>query len=159
MLTLERLVEVLKYDPATGTFVRISGPCAGKVAGTVQKNGYIRIRVDGKLYYGHRLAWLYMTGEWPNDEIDHVDMDRANNSFANLREASGSENKHNRRKYRNNTSGFKGVSWDKHNGRWLAYIGLNYKKRSIGLFKTPEEAAKAYHEAARKLHGDFARVK
>lgn len=158
MLTFRRLVEVLDYDSDTGVFVwKIGHKMKGKVAGSVRPDGYIQIRVDGKLYLAHRLAWKYENGEFPTGEIDHADRDRSNNSFANLRKATSSQNKHNQGKGQKNTSGFKGVSFFKRTGRWRAQIKLNNRNYTIGYFKTPEEASEAYRKAADRLHRDYAR--
>src|SRR5690606_33021363 len=87
-LTRERLAEVLDYDPTTGIFLwkkpTGSRAVAGSVAGTVNLSGYIQIQIDGTIYYAHRLAWLWMTGSWPNNEIDHSEMNPADNRWSNL---------------------------------------------------------------------------
>lgn len=94
----EALKLLLTYNPETGEFTRLKGTGKGAAAGTVTKgcidksNGYRRICVQGKQRYAHRVAWLYMTGQWPKDQIDHKNMDRSDNRFGNLRQANNSEN-------------------------------------------------------------------
>lgn len=158
MITPERLREVLYYDPETGTFtwkVSYANGCKpGKVAGRIHK-GYRQICVDRRLYFAHRLAWLYQTGEWPKNQIDHINGVSSDNRFVNLREATNPQNQRNRPQLHRNTSGFKGVTRLR-SGRWQAQIGANRKKNYLGCFSTPEEAYAAYCDAAEKLHGEFA---
>ena len=159
-LTAQRVREVLHYDPETGVFtwrVRMSNAIhADTTAGaieTVQK--YRAIGLDGYSYKAHRLAWLHMTGEWPPHEIDHINGDRADNRWANLRSATKSENQQNMREGRSNgTSGFLGVSKRKHKTAvpWLAQIRINGRGYNLGQYATPEEAHSAYLEAKRKMH-------
>ena len=99
-----------------------------------------------------------MTGEWPKDQIDHINGIRTDNRFTNLREATTAENTRNGLISKNNTSGFKGVCFHKDTGRWQAKIFINGKGRHLGLFDTAEAAANAYDAAAAKLHGEFART-
>ena len=155
MLTQVRLRELLSYDPATGVFVRLvrsRGCRVGDVAGCRNKNGYVRITVDRKLYFAHRLAWLYVHGAWPVDGIDHINRDPSDNRLANLREATTAENLQNQRIPKNNTSGFIGVSWHHPAKKWQAYIKLNGKNRYLGHFTDPAEAYAAYREAKARLH-------
>ena len=164
-IKLERLREVLRYDSDNGEFwwrvkpskyahrVDISNP-----AGFVKPDGYRQIKIDGVTYREHRLAWLYVHGEWPAEQIDHIDLDRSNNRIDNLREATHSENMCNSSLYANNKSGFKGVYWNKKLRRWMARIGVSGKLIYIGLFDCPSVAHDAYCEAAKKYHGEFART-
>jgi hypothetical protein len=161
MVTAGRLREVLSYDPETGVFVwreRLSTRTrVGDVAGCPCKtNGYVLIRIDGRGYYAHRLAWLYMHGSFPPDEIDHRDGDRANNKLDNLRACSHAQNQKNRPRQRNK-SGFKGVRLERRTGKWFAAIASNGKQTHLGTYHTPEAAHAAYCAAAANLHGDFAR--
>ena len=160
-LTFERLREVLRYEPETGRFFWIEKPSesarctVGDEAGCLEASGYIRIWIDGKRYVAQRLAWLYMTGEWPSHLVDHEDLDRANNSWTNLRAASNSENKANGRTYKKRKDLPKGVYTRR--GKFGAQIVHNYKHYSLGsAFDTPEEAHAAYLRKAEELHGDFA---
>ena len=159
-LTAERLRELLRYDPETGSFVRLvtrGGSRSGATVGCLNALGYSVIMVDYRLYTAHRLAWLYMTGEWPPHEIDHADMDRANNRWSNLRSATKSENMSNIGIPASNTSGLKGVV--KSGNRWVAQIKKNKKLHYLGSHGSPEEASRAYLAAAAELHGEFAREK
>jgi HNH endonuclease/AP2 domain len=160
-LTVERLKEVLHYDPETGVFTWVVKPSkrirAGSVAGSL-KEGYQRITIAGVDYRGHRLAWLYMTGEWPALEIDHRDTNKSNNRWDNLRLATRAQNAANVKSFKHNTSGIKGVSFDTHKQRWRACINRKGKKSHVGWFTRKEDAAAAYAAAAREHHGDFARV-
>jgi hypothetical protein len=153
-MTPERLHELLNYDADTGlfTWAKPRRKCsAGAKAGCIAKNGYMVIRLDDTLYLAHRLAWLYQKGVWPTEQIDHINGDRSDNRFNNLREVSNAENAQNNRKPKpSNKSGFLGVR--KENSKWLAEIKINYKPIRIGLFNTPEAAHKAYVMAKRKLH-------
>jgi hypothetical protein len=158
-LTAARLRELLLYDPTTGIFhwrVSRKGTRRDGLAGGVSAHGYVKIGVDRTgQQYAHRLAWLYMVGEWPTGEIDHINGDRADNRWANLREVTPRENKQNKRKpQRNNKSGFLGVSISSNcPSRWIAQIKLpNGKNKSIGMFKTPEEAHEAYLRVKRAIH-------
>ena len=155
MLTQERLKEVLHYDPETGIFVWRVSPtnCVrlGSAAGTHNK-GYIQIRVDGTIYHAHRLSWLYMTGRFPKDQIDHINRVRDDNRFINLREASSGQNAQNTAKRQNNKSGFLGVSWNKECSKWLVHITENYKTISVGYFADKNDAYAAYLTAKKKLH-------
>jgi hypothetical protein len=159
-LTADRLRAVVSYDPETGIFRRLTGPRQGKaIAGIDISTGYVRFWVDGGMYRANRLAWLYMTGQWPTEQIDHRNTVRADNRWANLREASRSQNKTNCHAYANNTSGIKGVSPSgRANKPWAAAISKDGVTRRIGRFVTKAEAARAYAEAASRLHGEFARV-
>lgn len=155
MLTAERLREVLSYDPDTGlltwrqTLSRRA--VAGKVAGSLDNNGYVVVRIDRRIYKAHRLAWFLTTGAWPKTTIDHVNGAPADNRWENLREATYSQNNANRGLTARNKSGFKGVSWHSQNNKWVAHIRNKY----IGSFDSPETAHEAYCEAARAEFGGF----
>lgn len=149
MISAERLREILLYEVNTGVFIR-----DGQVAGTINKQGYRQIRVDGRIYLAHRLAWLHFYGEWPKAEIDHVNGDRTDNRMVNLRLATSSQNKANAAIRRDNTSGVKGVSYRKDTGKWTAYIN---RKIKLGCYSTLEEATKVRRAAEASLHGQFAR--
>lgn len=161
-LTAARLRELLAYDPESGYFTRRSASStakAGERAGYTHKGtGYVIICVDGARFVGQRLAWLYITGAWPLHEIDHKDLDRSNNKWGNLREATHQQNCANLPRPKNNKSGFKGVYWLVANSKWRAHIRHNGKLRHLGLFDTPEAAHQAYYAAAIGLYGEFARA-
>jgi len=114
------------------------------------------ITVLGTKHLAHRLAWLYMTGSWPNSDIDHEDRDRSNNAWRNLRLATKQQNARNRTITSNNTSGVKGVSWDKEKQRFQARLGCSGKNIHVGYFSTLAEAATARHAAATEAYGEFA---
>lgn len=159
--TAERVRELLHYDPLSGLFTRLvsrANAHVGDVAGTDSGRGYLRIRVDGKKYVAHRLAWFYMTGEWPAEQIDHINGCPSDNRWSNLREATRHQNSINTRKRQDNTSGFKGVHWHKSGKKWQAYIKLNGKKYHLGYFDTPEAASAMYEGAAAILFGNFKRA-
>jgi len=161
-LTLERLKSVLSYDSQTGIFVwRVQlgwKGRAGSPAGTRHARGYTHIMVDQKLHLAHRLAWFYVTGNWPKDKIDHIDCDRANNRFDNLREATASQNSQNSKKREGKASKLKGVSWHVRNRKWESRIKRDGKQIRLGLYGTEEEAHAAYCKAASELFGSYARV-
>lgn len=154
MLTQAYLKEILSYDPETGIFIRLhsKGPTkSGDIAGSKCSEGYLRTWVSGKSYKCHRLAWLYMTGEWPDAEIDHIDGNRTNNAFSNLRDVSKSRNLWNMKKpHVGNKAGFLGVHVKK--GRYIAQIQVNNVSKHIGSFDTAEQAHEAYLAVKRKLH-------
>ena len=168
-LTIEYLRSVLDYDPETGIFIwkvnTSRKPMAGKVAGSVGKWGYRTIGicnsggVERCKVKAHRLAWFYVTGEWPDGDIDHKNLRRDDNRFENLRPATRPQNNINAVIHSNNSSGFKGVGWHKQIGRWRAYLTVNKRQRSLGLFDTKEEAAAARDRAELAAYGEFSRVK
>jgi hypothetical protein len=159
IITAERLRELLHYDPWTGVFtwrVRTSNYVkVGDVAGCVSVDGYISIKIDGYSYRAHRLAWLYMTGRWPADGIDHINMDRVDNRIANLREATKSQNRMNSYLSANSSSGFKGVTWDKRECKWRAVLVIGRKQKHLGYFASPERAFIEYCFAGWRHFGDF----
>lgn len=152
-LTAARLRELLHYDTETGVFTHIATKrqrvIAGNVAGSTAQNGYRKHRIDGGTYSGHRLAWLYVHGEWPKRWIDHINGDRSDNRIANLRDVSALVNRQNMR-VATGAVGLLGVS--RHHRQYRAEIGHNYKNIVLGTFDTPEEAHAAYVQAKRRLH-------
>jgi len=159
-LTQSKLREVLSYDPETGVFLWLVAPNrrfrVGTRAGGIYRVGYRYINLFRRAYLEHRLVWLYVHGEWPVSDIDHINRDPLDNRLANLRVATRSENNANTGLRRNNTSGFKGVSFHKKAGRWQARMTVNGRGRSLGLYATPEAAHAAYAAAAQTVHGEFA---
>jgi hypothetical protein len=147
----------LNYDPVTGVFTWAISTCnrvrVGARAGTLQKTGYRIIRIDGKNYMAHRIAWWFVHGNWPADQIDHINGIKDDNRIANLREATNAENAQNMGKSRRNTSGYIGVSWNKHAGKFVSQIMINGKVKYLGLFPDKEEAHQAYLDAKVKYHG------
>jgi hypothetical protein len=165
-VSVERLRELLTYNPETGVFVwRVKkqgaagiGLAAGCVKECTPGHPYRYIHIDGRLYRAHRLAWFYTHESWPIHVIDHIDGDGTNNRISNLREATPSENGANRGMQANNTSGFKGVSFDICSRRWRALITVNGRARFLGHFDDPASAHAAYAKAAEQHHGKFARA-
>jgi len=162
-LTQARLKELLHYDPETGIFtrlVRCSQMPAGSIAGSSDGRGYLQIKIDRRIYLNHRLAFLYMRGEFPPAHTDHKNGVVDDNRWANLRHATRSENLHNQGgPRRDNTSGFLGVCWDKHKQKWLAQIRLNNRTRHIGRFDDPAVAHAAYLKAKDELHPTHQRLR
>lgn len=161
ILTHEYLLSILDYNPETGIFInRIRrGPSiAGQIAGTYKNpDGYVRIKINKIDYRAHHLAWFYIYEEWPAMDVDHIDNNSHNNSINNLRLATGSQNKANSRKYKNNISGYKGVHFDRISCKYRASIRINGRLMHLGMFNDLEKAYEAYCEAAKKHFGDFAR--
>lgn len=160
MITQEQLCALMRYDPETGIFSWIkSRPGASlvrRVGSADPTNGYIKIRVMYRPYYAHRLAWLYMTGAWPPDDIDHINRNKTDNRWANLRLATRGQNGVNTKRRRDNTSGFKGIN-QLPSGRWRAVITLNGKPCHIGTFDTAEEAFSARNALAETIYGEYYR--
>lgn len=154
MLTQARLCELLSYNRSTGQFTwkeSRGSVAAGTPAGT-PKDGYLVIRIDKALYRAHRLAWLYETGEFPEGHLDHENNNRAINVFDNLRSADFKQNGANMSIHKDNTSGYKGVSWNKGKKKWQTKI----KNKHIGYFVDPKLAALKYDVEAKRLDGEFA---
>jgi hypothetical protein len=160
-ISAERVREVLNYDPETGLLTwkapKAHNVSIGDVAGYINRGGYRRISVDDKEYQAHRLAWLYVHGSFPAALLDHINGDRADNRIANLRNASSSENHRNSGMYKNNTTGFKGVAYHAHSGRWRAETLFNGVRRSLGYYPSAEEAGAAYQAFAKANFGEFYR--
>jgi hypothetical protein len=157
---------VFLYDPETGALLwrhrddvlpRVNKRFAGRPAGCSDgQYGYISIRLCDRLYQAHRLIWLYMTGDWPADLVDHIDGNPANNVWTNLRPATRGENNRNRLTTRKGR--LKGTHLNRATGKWYVQIMLEKRNHNFGQFDTEEEAHAAYVEAARRLHGAFART-
>ena len=157
-LTQTRLKPLLDRNPEAGIFIfKISrgGKAKGTIAGTQTFNGYRQIAIDGKLYYEHRLAWLYMHGVWPTDQLDHINNDRSDNRLCNLREASQSENNANGLP-RVGRIGLRGAYYIEERRKWLAQIVANYQTIFLGYYDTAEKAHEAYINAAENIYGEFA---
>lgn len=165
-LTQDQLKTLLHYDPDTGVFTWLPrdvslfktrqiwtmwrGRYLGKVAGCVNAKGYIEVRVPGKLYKAHRLAFLYMTGAFPEGEVDHINHIRDDNKWDNLRVVTGKENQQNRKLTPRHTSGIMGVSWDNVQNKWRAKIHVEGRIKYLGRFATLKEAAAARKQAEKK---------
>lgn len=163
MLTQKELKEILSYDPETGLFTRkvttsnsaIRGSIAGYNSLGSSGNRYCEILYNGTRYKAHNLAWLYMVGTFPKREIDHINRVKYDNRWANLREATRSQNTANSTNSRNK-SGYKGVSLETKTGKFKAEICCSYKKYTLGRFNTAEDAARAYDVKAKELFKEFA---
>ena len=155
-ITQDRVRELLTYDKDTGVLTnrikRNSRARAGDVAGHLNNVGYLNIWLDGSCYLAHRLAWLYVTGEWPT-MIDHKDRNRSNNAWNNLRSCSGSQNCANKKTM--SRYGYKGVCRTGANS-WQAQLKSKGRRYVIGGFSTPQEAHEAYMNLAVKVYGEFA---
>jgi hypothetical protein len=159
MLTRDYVKSILNYDPDTGEFTWKISPkfnvnIGDKAGGN--HNGYCRVSIKNKKYLTHRLAWLYVYGEFPDTHLDHINGDRGDCRISNLRKANYITNGYNRARPKNNTSGIKGVVWDKSANKWKVSIGVNGNKVYIGLFEDIELAELVATEARRKYHGEFA---
>ena len=158
-LTQERLKELLHYDPETGAWTWLvdrGGARKGKRAGCLAPNGYWYVRVNGYLHLSHRLAFLYMLGKLPDDEVDHINCLPSDNRWTNLRPCTRTQNEYNSGPRRNNKTGMKGVYFCKRRQRFISRIRDKGKHRWLGQFLTATEAAAAYNVAAIQLHGEFA---
>ena len=164
----EKMNELLSYNPDTGIFtwkVRVGQRvAAGAIAGTLLDHGYIAIRVNGRGYRAHRLAWQAVHGEWPEQEIDHINGIRSDNRICNLRLATRQENCRNQKKTDSNTSGTVGVSWDKSQSVFKACIMINgltvnlMKSKDINKVITARKAAERRY-GFDPLHGAPADVR
>lgn len=153
ILTQARLKELLNYNPETGVFTwRVSLSRSihiGDDAGSNHSRGYRSIIIDGKYYLAHRLAWLWVYGEWC-DSVDHINGKRNDNRLDNLRAVTNKQNQENQALRANNKSGYRGVHWHKSSGKWRAQITNFGKIIGLGYFNTPEEAGRAA-KAARDM--------
>lgn len=158
-LSAERVRALLIYLPETGAFYwrNRTGPvAAGTLAGTIAKVGYRILSVDRKFWYAHRLAWLYVYGQWPEHQIDHRNGNPLDNRIENLRDATQTENNANSRLRRKCTNRLKGIT---RSGRyWVAQISVAGQHKHLGSFRTAETAHAAYMSAAREHFGEFARA-
>lgn len=154
--TLQQVRAFLRLNRATGRiYWRVTRGKAvkGAEAGCPTSNGYLVVRLEGRLYMAHHLAWLLHTGVWPSCSLDHKNGVGTDNRKRNLREASQDLNMQNLRGPRSdNTTGFLGVSLYKPNGRYRASIFVGKRHISLGYYATPEEASVAYLQAKRKFH-------
>lgn len=154
-LTKERLKKLLEYDPQTGKF--ISRTPRGNIGvgvelGWENGRGYQRVSIDGKRYMLHKLAWLYMTGDLPELDVDHKDLDSSNNSWDNLRLCTNKQNSYNRGVRKDNNTGVKGVSKTTNNS-FMVRVG----QKSFGCYPDLELAELVAMEARDSMHGEFAR--
>lgn len=160
-LTQARLRELLSYDPETGVFTwritrnKCKAMCsAGCVAGALRPDGYISIGIDFDIHMAHRLVWLYISGEWPTDQLDHINGNRSDNRLKNLREATSAINNQNRRTISDSKKGVGrlGVNWRPEKGKYRATIQSKGISMHIGYFDSEEAAHSAYLDAKRRIH-------
>jgi hypothetical protein len=160
-LTIELVTSLLRYDPSNGHFYWIANRKGrmgkpGRIAGSKNgRLGYVVICVAAHHVYAHRLAWFVTHGNWPSGNIDHINGDPKDNRIANLRICNQSQNNANAKPNRRNTSGYRGVCFDKSRNKYVCRVG----KKHVGRFDTPTEAASAYQREARLAYGDFVRSK
>lgn len=156
-ISIERLRHLVSYDQETGEFswlnptnVRIR---AGARIGSIDKDGYLYCSIDKKIYKLHRLAWFWVTGEWPKETVDHINGVRSDNRFCNLRDVPLFINCHNKSVSKpQNKHGLMGVCWMEKRKAWVANICIAKRNKNLGDFETKEAAAQAYLEAKMKLH-------
>lgn len=167
MLTVTYARSCFDYDGQTGALRwkwredipdRLNRKFAGKVAGSLDADGYRIVSVKNRSYRAHRVIWLIMTGEWPDLEIDHRDLNKDNNAWLNLRLATTQQNHANTTKNKNNTSGYKNVHWHEPRKKWMARKMVNGRKIYIGLYDTPEAAHTDVIDFSLRAHGEFARA-
>lgn len=156
-LTQEQVKELFDYDSENGWMIRkkdnhgrvVNRPCGHK---PVHSAGYGQVNIDGKIYFAHRVIWLWHKGEWPENDIDHIDRDPMNNRIENLRSATRSENNQNASIRKDNSSGFRGVYYHKAKKKYMAKIKVGDRQIYLGLFDTTEEAFLAYQLAKIQYH-------
>jgi len=150
MITQERLKELFYYSPETGLITRIKKTSnrvsVGDIAGCVDSKGYVSIGVYGKTFRAHRLAFMYMTGSWPN-HVDHINGIKADNRWDNLRSVTNKENHKNMPKQKSNTSGVTGVCWSKSINKWVSRIYDGGSAINIGVFDNIFDAVAARKSA------------
>lgn len=155
LLTVDKLREWFDYSPSTGLLTRrvtrSNRSVAGSVAGT-NSIGYVALKIDGRRYLAHRLAWLHTYGVWPSKNLDHINGVRSDNRIANLREATQAENLQNPSIRSNNTSGHTGVDWSSSMNKWRARIKVGRRDINLGYFKELEDAVAARAEGKKKYH-------
>lgn len=164
LLPVDQLRSILDYDPLTGLFrwrwdsakkPNVNSRDTKRIAGTINAYGRRVIKIKGRLYYCSRLAWLYIHGRWPDQEIDHINGNRSDDRIANLRDCSREENQHNTGLCSRNTSGYKGIYWSKQQSAWIATITRRGTKQHLGSFDNADDAASAYAAAIHAVDGEF----
>ena len=155
-IDIPRARELYRYDPESGDLIRLvtrGKGAKGQAAGSIDKKGYKVVRIDGRHhFFAHRVAWALMTGEQPDGEIDHINGDKADNRWANLRVVNRSENMQN-----TDFGDSRGVTWHNHTQKWQARIKINGKSKYLGVFKRREDALMACQQARSKYHPAYAR--
>lgn len=155
MLTLEELKIKLDYDPNIGDFWwRSNGERAGGLTG----RGYRKIRINGKKYFEHRLAWLFVKEVWPEDQIDHINGVRDDNRIVNLRDVNRTQNRHNSSSQKGKKDKYKGVYWENEEKRWRVHLTVGGKQISLGRYINEDLAALVYNHYATKHRGVYAKL-
>jgi hypothetical protein len=166
VITQEEVRRLFDYreDGALIRKVAVGGPAGqiGRAIGSITTGGaerpdkkYLITKIAGKHYCVHKLVYLWHHGQWP-EQIDHINRDSLDNRIENMRASDACSNMQNRKLFKNNTSGVKGVSWDKIHNKWSVYVGVNRKIKQIGYFEDLEFAELVSQEARLKYHGAFA---
>lgn len=158
--SIEHLNEIFVYHPNTGDLYwseLSKNKRKGRKCEVLSSKGYIRVSIDGRTYAAHRVVFAMATGKWPDDQIDHINGDKADNRISNLREANNRENNRNKKVFSNNRLGVKGVYKRPASGRYQARIMHCGKSICLGTFLSKEDAIDAYNAAAILMHGEFAR--
>ena len=157
MVTQEQLKELINYNSETGIFTnkvtRNSRAVKGQELNPSNEGRYGAVQLNKQKYLLHRLAWFYINGTWPKDQIDHINGIKTDNRISNLRECTNQQNSYNR-KGREGTSKYKGVH--AHGNKWRAKVTISGKQIIIGSFNTEKEAALAYNKQVKVIHGEFA---
>lgn len=152
MITQAELKEILNYDPSTGVFTRKvktnNRVNVGDIIKSKDAQGYLKVCINYKIYYLHRLAWFYIYGVFPKN-IDHINRDKTDNRLCNLREVTLTENNRNLPQIYTNTSGVTGVYWESKLQKWRAFIHVDNKKKHLGVFKSFDDAVLARKQAER----------
>jgi len=159
-ITHKDVLDTFDFSDGNLIWKKKTGPRSkiGHVAGHLRKDGYVQIKFQHKLYAAHRLIWFLIYGEWPKNEVDHIDGNKSNNRLENLRDVTKSQNQQNRLKTKQNSTGFKGVFFHPKSNKWMSKITVNKKQIYLGYFHSALDAHNAYSEAAKKLHGEFSRT-
>lgn len=149
MITQNELKRILDYNKETGIFTwlcdRGTNKVKNKIAGCIHSNGYIYISLNKRRYFAHRLAWLYVYGEWPSNQIDHINGVKDDNRIENLRDVIPRENSQNRKKHREGH--IIGTTYSKLYKKWIAQIRIKGKVNRLGSFETQQEAHEVYLKA------------
>ena len=155
--TTEQVRELLDYDPMTGVMKWRKtgmGRRLDRIAGSADRHGYLQTRINGRMYFNHRLAWVYVHSTWPQHVIDHINGNPADNRIENLRDVPRKMNQENQRRAAssNKTTGLLGASLHRKTGKFVAAIQTDRKTHYLGLYETPEQAHAAYVNAKHQLH-------
>lgn len=161
-ITLSSLKNLLKYNHVNGVFTWLvktsSRAMPGYECGYLTPAGYRRIKIKGHEVFAHRLAFFYMTGKWPNDEVDHINGIPSDNRFVNLRLCTHRQNLFNQKMKSNNSSGIKGVSFDLTRSMWRSRLTVNGYEKHLGYFSSKQKAVFVVSSERTKAHGEFARA-